>query len=144
MKGTTNVPEVAVIIRQSNNILFVLREKTGYADGMYALPGGHVEKDESFSAAAAREALEEVNVRINGQDLRAVHMLQRIKDHVRVAVIFEASKWTGEPKSMEPDRHGPIAWFDAGNLPYDTIIPFQAEALQALASGKIYTELGWQ
>lgn len=61
MKGTTNIPDVMAIIRREGKILFVLRQNTGYADGTFCLPGGHVEPGESFSTAAMREALEEVN-----------------------------------------------------------------------------------
>lgn len=48
MSGTTNVPEVTVLIRKDKKILFVLRQNTGYADGTYAMPGGHVDPDEKL------------------------------------------------------------------------------------------------
>jgi 8-oxo-dGTP diphosphatase len=147
VKGTTNVPEVSVIIRRQGKILFVLRQRTGYADGKFCLPAGHVEHGESFSAAAARETLEEVNVVVDRNDLHAVHTLQRRKEDpkdVRIGILFEAAKWSGDPKNMEPERHGEIAWFDAGNLPFDKIIDFQGVALRHLTEGKTYAEDGWE
>lgn len=147
MRGAVTIPEVSVIIRKHNKILFVLREKTGYADGMYALPGGHVEPGENFTDAGVRESLEEVNVSTTRADLKPLITMQRLgrgADDVRVGVVFEATKWSGEPKSMEPERHGPIAWFDADNLPYDKIMSFQAACLKAIATGHIYSELGWE
>jgi 8-oxo-dGTP diphosphatase len=147
MRGTTNVPEVSVIIRKGAKILFVLRQKTGYADGMYALPGGHVEHGEQFSAAAVREAKEEVDVTVKAKDLKPVLTMQRQSsggaDDVRIGPFFEALSWTGTPKNMEPERHGPIAWFDAYDLPYSKIMNFQAEALRAISKEDIYLELGW-
>lgn len=146
MKGTVNIPEVSVIIRKGNKILFVLREHTGYADGMYALPGGHVEHGERFSAAAIREALEEVGVIVHVDGLRPVLSMQRLgrsMDDVRIGLFFEATKWDGAPKNMEPERHGEPAWFDANDLPYDKIMLFQAEGMKAIERGVIYHELGW-
>jgi 8-oxo-dGTP diphosphatase len=145
MRGTTNIPEVSVIIRDGKKILFVLRRKTGYADGMYALPGGHVEPQENFIDAAVREVMEEVNVQTQRARLRAVLTSQRFHppDDVRVGIFFEAAAWTGEPKSMETDRMGPIAWFDGSDLPYHKIMDFHAEGLKAITRGDIYMELGW-
>ena len=75
-----------------------------------------------------------------------MHTLQRINDNredVRVGVFFEAAVWSGEPASLEPERHGELAWFDADSLPFDKIMPFQAEALKAIAQGKKYSKQGW-
>jgi 8-oxo-dGTP diphosphatase len=145
MSGTTNVPEVTVLIRDGKNILFVLRQNTGYADGMYAMPGGHVEPDENFTDAGVREAMEEVGVSINPRDLKPLHTLHRVSKpgDVRIGVLFEATTWTGQPHNREPERHGEIAWFNEDSLPYDKIIGFQAEALRSLADGNHYGELGW-
>ncbi len=144
--STTNVPEVSVIIRREGKILFILRKNTGYSDGMYCLPAGHVEHAERFSAAAIREVKEEVDVVIHVEGLRpllAMHRLGRDKDDVRVGMFFEATKWDGEPRSMEPEKHGDIAWFDADNLPYDNIMAFQATGLQAIQRGERYCEMDW-
>jgi 8-oxo-dGTP diphosphatase len=145
LRGTTNIPEVAVILRKGANIVFMQRQHTGYADGMFCMPGGHVEAAESFSEAAIREVMEEVGVRIKPEDLRPVFSMQRKQslEDVRVAVLFEATKWSGEPRCMEPDRHGPVTWFMADQLPFDQIMRFQADALQALRAGKQYIETGW-
>jgi 8-oxo-dGTP pyrophosphatase MutT (NUDIX family) len=143
MRGTTNIPEVSVIIRKNNKILFVLRQNTGWSDGMYCMPSGHVEDGEKFTTAAVREALEEVGVTI--EDMHPVHVTQRIStgNDVRFGLFFEATKWSGIPKNMEPERHGKIAWFAADNLPYADIVQFQVDALKAIHEGNIYSELGW-
>ena len=146
MRGTTNVPEASVIIRnEKGQILFVQRQHTGYEDGKYCLASGHVEYGESFSAAAIREVKEEVDLTVQPKDLFPVFSMHRRKDDedIRVGMVFEARAWSGTPKSMEPERHGPITWLDADNLPYDKIMGFQADALRAIAAGKQYIETGW-
>lgn len=41
---------VHLILQQDDKILFQLRKNTGYGDGLYSLPGGHVEaKKQQYS-----------------------------------------------------------------------------------------------
>ena len=143
MRGTTNVPEVSIIIRKGDKILFILRKNTGWSDGMYCMPSGHVEDGEKFSTAAVRESMEEVGLTI--EEMRPVHVTQRISssEDVRLGLFFEATKWKGTPQNREPDKHGEIVWFDKDALPLENIVQFQADALQAIQKGKIYSELGW-
>jgi mutator protein MutT len=146
MRGTTNVPESSVIIRnEKGQILFIQRQHTKYEDGKYCLPAGHVEHGESFSTAAIREVKEEVDITVQPEDLFPVFSMQRRAndDDIRVGIVFEARAWSGTPKSMEPERHGPVTWFDAEDLPFDKIMQFQADALRAIAAGSQYIETGW-
>ncbi len=145
-KGTTNIPEVSVLIRSDDGkILFVSRQNTGYADGKFAVPGGHVEPGESFVQAAVREVYEEVGLKIRPEQLRHMFTTQRYEsdNDIRVGVIFEASGWTGTPRNMEPERHGDIFWFPEMQIPLENIMPFQAAAFGALANGETYLEMGW-
>lgn len=146
MSRATNTPEATVLIRKNGKILFVLRQNTGWGDGLYTMPGGHVEAGESFTQAAIREAQEEAGVSIQPEHLRPLHTLHRLggPDDVRVGVLFEATDWSGEPRNMEPERHSDLVWFDEHALPYDTIIAFQAEALRSLRAGNHYGEMGWK
>jgi len=62
---------------------------------------------------------------------------------IRVDIFFEAGKWEGEPRNMEPEKHGELAWFPANNLPLDKIMDYQADSLLAIARGESYAERGW-
>lgn len=76
-----------LIIRQDDKVLLIRRANTGYYDGMYALPAGHVDGNEPAHRAAIREAKEEVGVTIHEEDLRFVHVMHRVAeegDHERV------------------------------------------------------------
>lgn len=142
-RGTTNIPVVGVIIKKDGKILAVRRANTDYQNGYYGLPAGHVEAWESFSAAACREVLEEVGLRITPQQLRQVLTVhERHSDDVRLAAIFEAIDWEGEPINAEPDKHDEITWLDPANLP-ENLMETLAFTLQSIAAGKTYAEYGW-
>ena len=53
-----------VIFERDGKMLLARRFNTGYADGFYQMPSGHVEEHEYPSEAAIREIKEEVGVDI--------------------------------------------------------------------------------
>lgn len=143
---TPNYPACYVLIRKGKKLLFVLRENTGYMDGMYSLPAGRVEQNESFVLGAAREAREEVGLYIDPQKLMHVHTLHRFAEKSDkqqwVDVFFEVTEWTGEPTNAEPEKHVRIEWLSVDNLP-SNIMDYQKHALSAIKNGLAYSEFGW-
>ena len=69
-------------------ILLSRRFKTGYEDGKYSLPAGHIEDNESLTAGGAREIFEEIGIRIKPKDLTLVHVMHRKKDDIRMDFFF--------------------------------------------------------
>ena len=55
---------VYIILIKNGKILLSLREGTGYMDGMYGLPSGHLEANESIADACIREIKEEININV--------------------------------------------------------------------------------
>src|SRR5665213_3853859 len=109
----TPYTSVQLLFRHEGKVAFILREHTGWMDGFYALPGGKVEKDERFIAAAVREAKEETGADVEPADLR--HVLtahHKSSDSVWVCVIFEVARWKSELRNAEPHMHGELAWFE--------------------------------
>ena len=146
MKGTTNIPAVSILLRRNDKILFVLRSHTGWMDGHYALPAGHVEKGESFAQAACRELEEEVGIKIAPDQLAHVLTMHEHKpaDHeVRVGVCFEVLDWNGELVNAEPTVHDEIRWFSLDDLPAK-LTSGARETVAALQAGKPYVEFGWE
>lgn len=144
MKGTLNIPAVYVILRKNGKILFTFREHTGFMDGTFSLPSGHVEDNENILAAAARETAEEVGVTVPLTALKHAHTIHRKTDKdVRVDVFFIADEWDGEPFNNEPHKHGDIAWFTFDELESQPIMDYQAVALGLIKQGIPYSEWGW-
>jgi 8-oxo-dGTP diphosphatase len=75
----TATPYIAsyVVLKRAGKIAFVLRTNTGWMNNYYALPAGRVEIGEKFTAAAIREAREEVGVEVDLQNLKYLLTVHR-------------------------------------------------------------------
>ena len=140
-----NEPACYLLVRKYGKLLFVMRSNTGFMDGKYSLPAGHVEAEETYSAGATREAFEEVGLHIEKAKIKHVFTLHRHSDDshpVWTDVFFEVTDWAGEPVNNEPHKHSSLAWFDDSSLP-DSIMDYQLYALTQIAAGESYGEFGW-
>ena len=70
---------VYLVLQSGNEVLLSKRFNTGYADGMYSLPAGHVDIGESAIQAMVREAKEEIDITILPEDLVLKKILHRKK-----------------------------------------------------------------
>src|SRR5512144_513121 len=95
---------VHLLFFRGDQILLLRRFNTGYADGQYSVPAGHLDGGETVIAAAAREALEEVGVRIQAQDIEFSSVMHRIEDQERVDFFVRIRGWDGEPFNAEPEK----------------------------------------
>ena len=97
-------------------ILLALRKNTGYNDGKYELPGGHVEEGEDLIDAMIREAKEELNIELKRENLSIVHILHHYKAD-RIIFRILAKKHEGNIQIGEPDKCEKLEWFDINELP---------------------------
>ena len=137
------IAAVFIVMIQDNKILLCCRQNSGYADGLYSLPAGHVEAGESVSAAAIREAREEIGVEFTKEELALVHVRSdNANDAHRVHHFFRATTWSGEPKNNEPDKCSDLSWFSLDALP-ENMIPYVREVIQHIQDGVTYSEGDW-
>lgn len=97
-------------------VLVSLRKNTGYNDGQYELPGGHVEKDEDLLQAMTREAKEELNIDLNVKNLKIAHILHHYKGN-RLKFIIATDEYIGNLKIGEPDKCERLEWVSLDDLP---------------------------
>ncbi len=138
------VPAVYILLEKDGKILLGRRCNTGYQDGNYQVPAGHVEEGELPTEAIIRETKEEVNVDLVLNDLELVHVGYRPKHDPsgdRVDLFFKAKKWRGEVKNMEPDKCEDLNWFSWDNLPENTVFHVR-EAFECIKKGIFYHEIG--
>jgi 8-oxo-dGTP pyrophosphatase MutT (NUDIX family) len=105
-----------LLLRAEGTQLFLLRRaRTGFLDGYYGPPGGHVHAGELPMDAARRELAEETAVEAVLEP-RAV-MPYVAGEHQGVNFVFEALAFTGEPVINEPDLFDAAVWAPLTALP---------------------------
>ena len=124
---------------RANHILMLRRFNTGYADGQYSVPAGHLDGGETVRAAAAREAKEEVGVKIEADGMTFSTVMHRIEDDERVDFFVQVHKWDGEPFNAEPDKCDDLRWVEIDQLPENTV-PYVRQAIQNHLNGIRFDE----
>lgn len=121
--------DVHLILRRADEVLLGERRNTGFGDGCWHLPSGHVEDGEPATLAVVRETAEETGIVVDPASVRLVHLMHWHSDESRVALFFEAATWTGEPTNPEPHKCAGWQWFPLSTLP-EQMIGYAAEALE--------------
>jgi ADP-ribose pyrophosphatase YjhB (NUDIX family) len=127
---------------RDNQILLIRRFQTGYMDGHYSVPAGHLDGNEPVRLAAVRESLEEVGVRIDPTALAFAGVMHRLEGDERVDFFVHVKEWSGEPVNMESQKCDEMRWTDINNLP-DNTIPYIRQAIKNFQSGVMFEEFGW-
>ena len=139
---TTFPVTVHLFFFRENQILMLRRFNTGFADGQYSLPAGHLDGNETVIAAAAREAQEEVGVRLEAEHIRFSSVMHRLDGEERVDFFVEVQSWDGQPVNAEPEKCDDVRWVDLDDLPSNTI-PYIRQALRNHQAGLKFDEFGF-
>ncbi len=119
------------------------RANTGFEDGNYGLPSGHLDGNETSREGGAREAFEEIGIKIKPEDMEVVHVMhRRAANDERIDFFMTATMFEGEPENREPEKCDDLSWFALDNLPSNTIDYVRVAIENALAN-KFYSEYGW-
>ena len=132
---------VHVLFERDSRVLLMRRAGTGFFDGLYSLPGGHVEEGESVGMTAHREMAEELGVTLAPDAVALLGVVHRRSDTNRIDFFLRAAAWSGEPSIAEPERCDDLRWCAPDALP-DAVVPYIREALAA-GDGPWIRESGW-
>ena len=132
------VPSIFTAVIKDGEVLLLRRYNTGWLDGWYDLPAGHLEDQERLKDGAVRELKEEAGITAKPQDLRLIHIHQNHHnpEAPHYGYIFIAKKWSGKPKLMEPGKCDNIGFFALDNL-QAKVVPYTGEALEHLGSDEV-------
>jgi 8-oxo-dGTP diphosphatase len=137
------IPTVYLILTKGDAVLLARRRGTGFHDGEYSLPAGHVDGGETLAQALIREAREEIGIDLENKNLNLVHVIhRREQNEERLNFFFAAAEWRGNPNVMEPEKSDDLSWFRARDLPRNTV-PYVRQAIDCIERGIIYSEYGW-
>jgi 8-oxo-dGTP pyrophosphatase MutT (NUDIX family) len=103
MSGIKVVPSVFVVIEKGGKYLLLRRANTGYMDGWYDLPAGHLEDQEKFQDGAARELKEEAGLDVKPRILNWSMFTKTTPASRRTTAIFLPLKpGAASPKLWSP------------------------------------------
>lgn len=134
---------VHLLFFRENRVLLLRRFNTGFEDGNYSVPAGHLDGGETVRMAAQREALEEIGVHIDINDIDFATVMHRKSDDERVDFFVQVKAWEGEPFNAEPEKCDELRWCDLDALPVN-IIPYVKQAIQNSKNDIVFEEFGWK
>ena len=134
--------DVHLLLINGNSVLFGCRQNTGFEDGAYHPPSGHLEQGESVVTALIREAKEEVGVSILPESVEFLHVMHNPSSGGRIAFFFGVHAWEGDPENREPEKCNELRWFPLSSPP-DHMIDYCRAALRHIAAGRPFSLYGW-
>lgn len=145
----TEVVDVHLILRRGDEVLLARRANTGYADGLWHAPSGHIEDGEDAHRGLIREAYEEIGLQLAPEQLRVALVMQHRGPggRPRIGWFFEAvcgpgpGEVPGEPVNREPDKCSGLAWYPLSALP-DAMVAYCRAGLDAYRRGERFV-LHW-
>ncbi|MBR4178636.1 MAG: NUDIX domain-containing protein [Bacilli bacterium] len=116
---------IHMIITKDDKILVQKRKGTKLWPGYYALPAGHIDSGENQYDALHREAMEELGIEFDDNDIINSYVVLRRnyfkidgkKLEPYIDYYFEIENYKGIPKIMEEDKCDELIWVDLNNLP---------------------------
>jgi ADP-ribose pyrophosphatase YjhB (NUDIX family) len=103
---------VHLFFLHDNKILLLRRFNTGFRDGEYSVPAGHLDGGETVAE----------------RNMTFSTVMHRIEDDERVDFFVQVHEWEGEPFNAEPDKCDDVRWVNINTLP-ENMVPYVRQAL---------------
>ena len=134
---------VHLLFFKEGKVLLSRRCRTGYMDGYYSVPAGHLEGEETVTRAAIREAREEVGLELDPAQIAFACVIHRSEGEERVDFFVRVNSWQGEPVNAEPAKCDDLRWCKVNALPENTV-PYVRQGIHNALTGVTFSEFGWQ
>jgi len=114
---------VHLFLQQDNSVLFSRRYNTGYEDGSFSVPAGHLNGGETV--------------------LEIMGVMHRKSNDERIDWFLHAKQWEGTVANMEPHKCDLLEWFPIDHPPQN-LIPYVRRALQNFRAGRWFDSFGFR
>jgi len=109
-----------MLIEDNGKLLMGKRGVEVFGKGTWALPGGHVEYNETTKECLKRELMEETG--ITPTKYKLIGIINDIanlpgQETQNIRFIYHITEFSGEIKNMEPKRCEGWEWFEKDSLP---------------------------
>ena len=131
-----------LILIAKGKVLLSRRFQTGYMDGYYSLPAGHVDEGETLEDCLVREFYEEIGIRIKKKEIELVHMMHRQEKDTRLDFFYTTKNYTGKIKNTEPEKCDDLKWFKLNQLP-SNVAPYIKQAIENSIKKILYSDIGF-
>ncbi|MCB9807205.1 NUDIX domain-containing protein [Candidatus Peribacteria bacterium] len=122
-------------------MLFQKRCNTGFRDGLYQLPSGHMEGRETMKEAMIRELTEELSIHVTENDLTIVHISHTIAgDRVYFNIYMEVSHYTGELTNCETEKCSEISFHNIEEIAGKAEFQYEFETLEKIFQDEKFSE----
>ncbi len=135
-RHTLKIAVYAVLIK-NDQILLTRRSNTGWQDGNYSLPAGHLEIGETLKEAVIRETLEEIGVKLIDDTIQLAHTMHRQDLYID---FFFTGQWSGESENLEPEKCDDVRWFPLDAFP-ENMVPSVRFGLEKIQQNNAFSEL---
>lgn len=116
------------IIHKNGKLLIAQRHLDDSFGGYWEFPGGKRERDETIEGCLAREAFEELGIRIQPEKFLCNRMQEASK--CRISLSFFFCKWvSGEPRAIDCKD---FAWVSREDIRQYALLPGDLEVLEDL------------
>jgi 8-oxo-dGTP pyrophosphatase MutT (NUDIX family) len=134
----------AIVEEREGKIALLLRSNTGFSDGLFGLPSGHVDGGETLIEAVSRELTEELGIKPLKNALNLQHVLHRLKPNgtERLDFFFRCTAWEGKARNREPHKHGGLVWKLPHQLP-ENMVAYHRQGLLESSVGRPLSFWGW-
>ncbi len=139
----TYIGSAYLFLIKGDEILLQRRCNTGFMDGYYGVPAGHLEGNETAREGCVREIKEEIGIDLKVDDISVVHVMQR-KGSVdeRIDFFMTTKAYSGEISNKEPEKCDDLSWFKLDQLP-ENIVDYVKVSLLNYSNNVFYSEFGY-
>jgi len=120
MDALRPVVAASIFIFKDGKLLLGKRKSADASNGMYGVPGGKLDLQETFAECVQRELAEEVGGQIGNVRMVCVANSRQFAPAHYVIAIFACDWMGGEPENREPHKCEGWEWFPLDAIPQPT------------------------